>query len=232
MASEIEIVTEGLLQHQHQHQHQQKENGLSLQTKEDEEDRKKEDIYTAAAYGDMEKLLRLVQRPGGVFSITQPDAGGYFALHWSALNNRFSVAEYLLQVVLVLSYLCRILLTSCCKQLSRRRCQFLCCSSRVEEEMGARVCIDLALSFCFVHMRSSCVFRADGGRLHAVDLFFDFCVLGFWVQRPTTGMRLCCFDLTGWVFFFFAHEEFCCTPIRWSEASCFRPFHRFLCFRV
>jgi hypothetical protein len=90
----------------------------------------------------------------------------------------------------------------------------------------------LALSFCFVHMRSSCVFRADGGRLHAVDLFFDFCVLGFWVQRPTTGMRLCCFDLTGWVFFFFAHEEFCCMPIRWSEASCFRPFHRFLCFRV
>ncbi len=100
MASEIEIVTEGLLQHQHQHQHQQKENGLLLQTKEEEEDRKKEDIYTAAAYGDMEKLLRLVQRPGGVFSITQPDAGGYFALHWSALNNRFSVAEYLLQVVL------------------------------------------------------------------------------------------------------------------------------------
>lgn len=102
MASEIEIVTEGLLQHQHQHQHQhqQKENGLLLQTKEDEEARKKEDIYTAAAYGDMEKLLRLVQRPGGVFSITQPDAGGYFALHWSALNNRFSVAEYLLQVVL------------------------------------------------------------------------------------------------------------------------------------
>ncbi|CAK9209241.1 unnamed protein product [Sphagnum troendelagicum] len=95
MASEIEIVTEGLLQHQHQHQ--QKENGSSLQAKEDEEDRKKEDIYTAAAYGDMEKLLRLVERPGGVFSITQPDAGGYFALHWSALNNRFSVAEYLLQ---------------------------------------------------------------------------------------------------------------------------------------
>jgi hypothetical protein len=119
MASEIEIVTEGLLEHQHQHQ--QKENGLLLQTKQDEEDRKKEDIYTAAAYGDMEKLLRLVQRPGGVFSITQPDAGGYFALHWSALNNRFSVAEYLLQVVLVLSYLCRVLLTSCCKQLSRRR---------------------------------------------------------------------------------------------------------------
>ncbi len=185
MASEIEIVTEGLLQHQHQHQHQQKENGLLLQTKEEEEDRKKEDIYTAAAYGDMEKLLRLVQRPGGVFSITQPDAGGYFALHWSALNNRFSVAEYLLQVVLVLSYLCRILLTSCCKQLSRRRWLFLCCSSsRVEKEMGALVCIDLALGCCFVHMRSSCVFRSDGGRLHAVDLFLDFCVLGFWVQRP------------------------------------------------
>jgi hypothetical protein len=182
MASEIEIVTEGLLQHQHQHQ--QKENGLLLQTKEDEDDRKKEDIYTAAAYGDMEKLLRLVQRPGGVFSITQPDAGGYFALHWSALNNRFSVAEYLLQVVLVLSFLCRILLTSCCKQLSRSLGQFLCCSSRVEEEMGARVCMDLALGCCFVLMRSSCVFRSDGGRLHAVDLFLDFCVLGFWVQRP------------------------------------------------
>jgi palmitoyltransferase len=54
-----------------------------------------DDVYTAAAYGDMEKLQRLVEagRP-----VDKPDGGGYYALQWAALNNRVSAAQYILQV--------------------------------------------------------------------------------------------------------------------------------------
>lgn len=58
-------------------------------------ERLKNDVYTAAAYGDMEKLKRLVEVEG--HSVVDPDAGGYYALQWSALNNKPAIATYLLE---------------------------------------------------------------------------------------------------------------------------------------
>uniref|UniRef100_A0ACD5ZK48 Uncharacterized protein n=1 Tax=Avena sativa TaxID=4498 RepID=A0ACD5ZK48_AVESA len=53
-----------------------------------------DDVYTAAAYGDMEKLQRLVEagRP-----VDKPDGHGFYALQWAALNNRVAAAQYILQ---------------------------------------------------------------------------------------------------------------------------------------
>ena len=62
-----------------------------------EEDRSlKEDVFTASAYGDMQKLCRLVETEG--HSLTIPDASGFYALQWSALNNKSTIAHYILQV--------------------------------------------------------------------------------------------------------------------------------------
>ncbi|KAM0031081.1 putative protein S-acyltransferase [Helianthus debilis subsp. tardiflorus] len=55
----------------------------------------KNDVYTAAAYGDMEKLRNLVEFEG--CSVTKPDDLGYRALQWAALNNRVAAAQYILE---------------------------------------------------------------------------------------------------------------------------------------
>ncbi|KAD6454589.1 hypothetical protein E3N88_09295 [Mikania micrantha] len=55
----------------------------------------KNDVYTAAAYGDLEKLRNLVESEG--CSVTKPDDLGYRALQWAALNNRVAAAQYILQ---------------------------------------------------------------------------------------------------------------------------------------
>ncbi|KAJ6849729.1 protein S-acyltransferase 24 [Iris pallida] len=55
----------------------------------------KNDVYTAAAYGDLEKLQRLVEAEG--CSVTEPDGGGYYALQWAALNNRTAAAQYVIE---------------------------------------------------------------------------------------------------------------------------------------
>ncbi|EEC72626.1 hypothetical protein EE612_009329 [Oryza sativa] len=55
----------------------------------------KDDVYTGAAYGDLEKLHRLVEREGR--PVTEPDALGYHALQWAALNNRVAAAQYILE---------------------------------------------------------------------------------------------------------------------------------------
>jgi len=60
------------------------------------EDQARDDVYTAAAHGDVEKLQFLVQQQG--CSVSEPDAGGYYALQWGALNNRTAAAQYLLEV--------------------------------------------------------------------------------------------------------------------------------------
>lgn len=57
--------------------------------------RLKEDVYTAAAYGDLEKLKRLVEEEHHL--VTVPDSGGFYSLQWSALNNKAVVAQYLLE---------------------------------------------------------------------------------------------------------------------------------------
>ncbi|CAH1449139.1 unnamed protein product [Lactuca virosa] len=55
----------------------------------------KNDIYTAAAYGDLEKLRNLVETEG--CSINKPDDQGYRALQWAALNNRVAAAQYIVE---------------------------------------------------------------------------------------------------------------------------------------
>ncbi|XP_061350807.1 protein S-acyltransferase 24 isoform X1 [Gastrolobium bilobum] len=53
------------------------------------------DVYTAAAYGDLEKLHRLVEQEG--CPVTEPDGLGYYALQWAALNNRTAAAQYIIE---------------------------------------------------------------------------------------------------------------------------------------
>ncbi|KAF8393114.1 hypothetical protein HHK36_021355 [Tetracentron sinense] len=53
------------------------------------------DVYTAAAYGDLEKLQRLVECED--CSVSQPDGLGYYALQWAALNNRTAAAQYIIE---------------------------------------------------------------------------------------------------------------------------------------
>lgn len=53
------------------------------------------DVYTAAAYGDLEKLQRLVEEEG--CPVTEPDGLGYYALQWAALNNRTAAAQYIIE---------------------------------------------------------------------------------------------------------------------------------------
>ncbi|CAI7830188.1 unnamed protein product [Closterium sp. NIES-54] len=62
----------------------------------EDDERSKEDVFTAAAYGDLGKLRRLVEEEG--HSIHATDGGGYSALQWSALNNKPVIATYLLDV--------------------------------------------------------------------------------------------------------------------------------------
>ncbi|CAN1177087.1 Protein S-acyltransferase 24 [Linum perenne] len=53
------------------------------------------DVYTAAAYGDLVKLQRLVEIEG--CSVSDPDGLGYYALQWAALNNQNVAAQYLIE---------------------------------------------------------------------------------------------------------------------------------------
>ena len=70
------------------------------------EENLKNDVYTAAAYGDLEKLHRLVEEEG--CSVCEPDGLGYYALQWAALNNRAAAAQYIIEVILVIvsSFMC------------------------------------------------------------------------------------------------------------------------------
>ncbi|KAF3782799.1 S-acyltransferase 24 protein [Nymphaea thermarum] len=79
MASEIEVVAEGSA------------SPVSVAG----EDGLKDDIYTAAAYGDLEKLQKLVEGDG--CSVSEPDGLGYYALQWAALNNRSAAARYIIE---------------------------------------------------------------------------------------------------------------------------------------
>ncbi|GJN38936.1 hypothetical protein PR202_gb28018 [Eleusine coracana subsp. coracana] len=60
-----------------------------------EDESLKNDVYTAAAYGDLEKLQRLVEGEGR--PVSEPDGGGYHALQWAALNNRVAAAQYIIE---------------------------------------------------------------------------------------------------------------------------------------
>ncbi|KAJ9548705.1 hypothetical protein OSB04_021248 [Centaurea solstitialis] len=60
-----------------------------------DEESLRDDVYTAAAYGDLEKLQRLVESEG--CSVSEPDSLGYYALQWAALNNRAAAAQYIIE---------------------------------------------------------------------------------------------------------------------------------------
>ncbi|GKB81595.1 protein S-acyltransferase 24 [Tanacetum coccineum] len=85
MSSEIEVVDEV----------QESTDREIGQVEVEEEEVLKDDIYTAAAYGDLEKLQRLVESEG--CSVSKPDSLGYSALQWAALNNRAAAAQYIIQ---------------------------------------------------------------------------------------------------------------------------------------
>ena len=56
------------------------------------------DVYSAAAYGDLERLRGFVERGGAAAALREPDGNGYHALQWAALNNYPHVALYLIEV--------------------------------------------------------------------------------------------------------------------------------------
>lgn len=59
------------------------------------------DVFSASAYGDFQKLRSFVEQDGA--SLSTPDANGYYALQWAALNNFPDIAHYIIQVFLVFS---------------------------------------------------------------------------------------------------------------------------------
>lgn len=54
------------------------------------------DVFSASAYGDLHQLRRFVEHGGS--SVSLPDANGYYALQWAALNNYLDVAQYIIEV--------------------------------------------------------------------------------------------------------------------------------------
>lgn len=81
MSSEIEVVEEV--------QSRDEQSGA--------EESLRNDVYTAAAYGDLERLQRLVEQEG--CPVSEPDGLGYYALQWAALNNRTAAAQYIIEVL-------------------------------------------------------------------------------------------------------------------------------------
>ena len=56
------------------------------------------DAYSAAAYGDLERLRGFVEHGGAAATLREPDGNGYHALQWAALNNYAHVALYIIEV--------------------------------------------------------------------------------------------------------------------------------------
>lgn len=91
MSSEIEVVDEVQSRDQ-----QPSQNASASTANGDADESLRNDVYTAAAYGDLEKLQRLVECEG--CSVSEPDGLGYYALQWAALNNRTAAARYIIEV--------------------------------------------------------------------------------------------------------------------------------------
>lgn len=53
------------------------------------------DVFSASAYGDFQKLRKFVEEDGA--SLSKPDANGYYALQWAALNNFPDIAQYIIE---------------------------------------------------------------------------------------------------------------------------------------
>lgn len=96
MSSEIEVVEEVQFRDQ-----QPTASAAGPGGNEFGEESLRNDVYTAAAYGDLEKLHRLVEQEG--CSVSEPDGLGYYALQWAALNNRTAAAQYIIEVLCLAS---------------------------------------------------------------------------------------------------------------------------------
>jgi palmitoyltransferase len=97
MPSEIEIVEEDVVAQSNDRESTAVNGGISNNgVAVAGEDSLRNDVYTAAAYGDLEKLQRLVESEG--CSVSVPDNLGYYALQWAALNNRTAAAQYIIEV--------------------------------------------------------------------------------------------------------------------------------------
>ncbi|KAF8404780.1 hypothetical protein HHK36_009669 [Tetracentron sinense] len=53
------------------------------------------DVFSASAYGDLDKLRKFVEEDG--FSLSKPNGNGYYALQWASLNNFPDVAQYIIE---------------------------------------------------------------------------------------------------------------------------------------
>ncbi|KAJ6912849.1 hypothetical protein NC651_015338 [Populus alba x Populus x berolinensis] len=96
MSSEIEIVEEDVVAQSNDRESAAVNGGNSNNAVAVAgEDSLRNDVYTAAAYGDLEKLQRLVESEG--CSVSVPDNLGYYALQWAALNNRTAAAQYIIE---------------------------------------------------------------------------------------------------------------------------------------
>ncbi|XP_062148643.1 protein S-acyltransferase 24 [Alnus glutinosa] len=91
MSSEIEVVDEA----QSQDHESASPSAGAVRADGVGEEMLRNDVYTAAAYGDLEKLQRLVECEG--CSVSEPDGLGYYALQWAALNNRTAAAQYIIE---------------------------------------------------------------------------------------------------------------------------------------
>ncbi|GKV23805.1 hypothetical protein SLEP1_g33498 [Rubroshorea leprosula] len=53
------------------------------------------DVNSASAYGDLDKVRKLVEEDG--ISLLIPDLNGYYALQWAALNNYPEIVQYIIE---------------------------------------------------------------------------------------------------------------------------------------
>ncbi len=98
MSSEIEVVDEA----QSQDHESASPSAGAVRADGVGEEMLRNDVYTAAAYGDLEKLQRLVECEG--CSVSEPDGLVYYALQWAALNNRTAAAQYIIEVSMQCSF--------------------------------------------------------------------------------------------------------------------------------
>uniref|UniRef100_A0A7N0T1B8 S-acyltransferase n=1 Tax=Kalanchoe fedtschenkoi TaxID=63787 RepID=A0A7N0T1B8_KALFE len=89
MSSEIEVVDES------RDEAAATSNGGGESDDVASEESLRNDVYTAAAYGDLDKLRKLVEGEG--CSVAEPDGIGYYALQWAALNDRAAAAQYIIE---------------------------------------------------------------------------------------------------------------------------------------
>jgi palmitoyltransferase ZDHHC13/17 len=95
--AEIEVVSEGGRRDEDEERRRQQQQGAG-------EPDPVVDVYSAAAYGDLERLRGFVEQGGAATALREPDGNGYHALQWAALNNYPHVALYIVEVGLGLGF--------------------------------------------------------------------------------------------------------------------------------